>query len=77
MAALFTDFLPGFLDALLKIMQKEKYLVKGGQAIQYHMSKLYRRSDARFSRDIDISLSSSNFPFDIEIFKERLVDEYI
>ncbi len=66
MSELYTEFLPDFLDSLLKVLDSHNYLIKGGQAIQYHLESMNKAQDARFSKDIDFSFSSEFFPLDIE-----------
>lgn len=76
MPELFSEFIPDFLEAITQALKDEEYLIKGGQAILYHMKTISASKDARFSRDLDISLSSDCFPIDIELFKNKLVENY-
>lgn len=76
MAYLFTEFLPDFIEAITHVLKDEFYMIKGGQAILYHMKNASASNDARFSRDLDISFSSESFPIDEELFMNNLVHQY-
>jgi hypothetical protein len=76
MAYLFTEFLSDFIEAITHVLKDEHYIIKGGQAILYHMKKASASNDARFSRDIDISFSSESFPIDKDLFINNLVAQY-
>lgn len=76
MSELYAEFLPNFIDSLLKILKNHNYLIKGGQAIQHHLKSLGNDNDARFSKDIDFSFSTDSFPVDLERFKSQLIEAY-
>lgn len=76
MSTRLSDFIPDFTRSLVRILRNENYLLKGGQALLYHIRKYTPTEDARYSRDIVISLSSENFPLAIDKFKAALIKDY-
>lgn len=76
MSALYNEFIHDFLDSLIYVLDAHNYLLKGGQAVKYHLKKMNFENDARFSKDIDFSLSEKSFPINQKDFKKRLVEKY-
>lgn len=76
MSDFYNEFLPDFLDSLIQVLDTHDYVLKGGQAVKYHMHKMNRDIDARFSKDIDFSFSAVSFPIEYNTFKTQLIEKY-
>jgi predicted nucleotidyltransferase component of viral defense system len=64
----FNDIKPSLIHTLVAALGDAAYLIKGGQAISVHFERIHAASEARFSRDIDFSLSTPSFPVDLKRF---------
>jgi len=76
MSDFYNEFLPDFLDSLIYVLDTNDYVLKGGQAVKYHMHKMGRDIDARFSKDLDFSFSALSFPIEYDAFKIQLIERY-
>lgn len=70
------EFTDGFFPVLARNLPQNHYLIKGGQAISFHMTNVESPENVRYSKDIDLSFKSSNFELDKNKFLETIVQEY-